>query len=529
MPTAIYARKSTEAADRQVQSLEDQIKNLRALAKREGLGAPVVYEEARSAKDPGTRPEFNRLVADVQAGRVDGILAWNMSRLARNAVDGGLVAYLLQTGRLRFIQTPERTYRPEDNALLMSVENGMSIAYLQDLSRNVRRGMRGKVERGWIPGKAPVGYRNDYETHEVVRDEERWNLVRSAWDMVLSGLSVGETHRRLVAAGLTIRSRRKAYGAISRSRVHDLLREPFYMGELVYQGERHPGRQPPMVTAAEFAEVQRRLDRPQPLRRPRLEFAFAGTLRCAACGCSVVGERKVKRYSGRAATYVYYHCSGAKGCPKNAVREEELARWARVFFRSAAIDEGFAGWMRTAAIQAAERSVVDASEGMSGLRRAMAKEETRLKGLLNMRLDGELSADEYGALKEEAETRKEAAHTRLVQVEESVGSGLARVTAAIETAAETGRVLEDGMPDPADLARLMRLSGEHLLNQGSAEWRPDPLLAKIAAFEPLRDGSQRPESGDLVPMGSVWLTLVEDLLQIGADQSPHLKFGAPAC
>src|SRR5690606_25881060 len=63
MRFAIYARKSTESVDRQVQSLNDQIRELRNLASRENYTVVEIFQESRSAKAPGNRPEFDLMLS----------------------------------------------------------------------------------------------------------------------------------------------------------------------------------------------------------------------------------------------------------------------------------------------------------------------------------------------------------------------------------------------------------------------------------------------------------------------------------
>src|ERR1700677_2712929 len=71
----IYCRKSSEAEDRQVLSIESQRDELRRYAEREQLSIVAVIEEAKSAKSPG-RPIFNDMMKRVERGEADGILAW---------------------------------------------------------------------------------------------------------------------------------------------------------------------------------------------------------------------------------------------------------------------------------------------------------------------------------------------------------------------------------------------------------------------------------------------------------------------
>jgi len=74
MSAVIYARKSSESEDRQVQSLDDQLGVLRSLARDEGIPVEVEYVESKSAKDPYARPEFERLIRSIEGGKVSHLL-----------------------------------------------------------------------------------------------------------------------------------------------------------------------------------------------------------------------------------------------------------------------------------------------------------------------------------------------------------------------------------------------------------------------------------------------------------------------
>src|ERR1700731_1813717 len=94
----IYCRKSSEAEDRQVLSLDSQLSTLqRTFGERPDIEVAAIYEEAFSAKAPG-RALFNEMVARIERGDAQGIIAWAPDRLARNSIDGGRVVYLLDQG-----------------------------------------------------------------------------------------------------------------------------------------------------------------------------------------------------------------------------------------------------------------------------------------------------------------------------------------------------------------------------------------------------------------------------------------------
>src|ERR1035438_3800570 len=92
----LYARKSTDVEDKQILSIDAQINELREFAVRENLNIVAELIEKQSAKTPG-RPIFNDMLARIEAGEADGILAWHPDRLARNSIDGGQIIYLLDT------------------------------------------------------------------------------------------------------------------------------------------------------------------------------------------------------------------------------------------------------------------------------------------------------------------------------------------------------------------------------------------------------------------------------------------------
>ncbi len=92
----IYARKSTDDADRQIRSIEDQLAEVRELASRHNLKVVDVLVEKQSAKKPG-RPVFNEMIARIEKGEANGILAWHPDRLARNMLDGGRIIHMVDT------------------------------------------------------------------------------------------------------------------------------------------------------------------------------------------------------------------------------------------------------------------------------------------------------------------------------------------------------------------------------------------------------------------------------------------------
>src|SRR5579872_6303935 len=157
----IYTRKSTDDTSRQIRSIGDQIAELRELSRRENLTVIEVLVEKQTAKQPG-RPIFNEMLDRIERGEASGILAWHPDRLARNWVDGGRIIHLVDTGRIKVLRFPNVPFDPTASGkFLLGIMFGQSKYYVDNLSENIKRGLRQKVKSGIWPQMTPLGYRND--------------------------------------------------------------------------------------------------------------------------------------------------------------------------------------------------------------------------------------------------------------------------------------------------------------------------------------------------------------------------------
>ena len=92
----LYARKSTESEEKQILSIDSQIKEMTELAVKENLNVVEIKRESHSAKASGQRPVFNELIQEIRKGKFNGILTWAPDRLSRNAGDLGSLVDLME-------------------------------------------------------------------------------------------------------------------------------------------------------------------------------------------------------------------------------------------------------------------------------------------------------------------------------------------------------------------------------------------------------------------------------------------------
>src|SRR3989339_1597305 len=179
-----YNRKSSEAEDRQMLSVDSQIDEAARISSFYNLPKFVeVFKESKSAKKEHERKEFSRMMEMVFSGKLDSIVCWKLDRLARNMTEGGRIIDLISAGVIKAIITHDKVYYPWDNVLLMAVEFGQGKQFVKDLSVNVKRGLQKKASMGIPSGVAFLGFIND-------KTEEKGNRKWLVDDLRLKKISI---------------------------------------------------------------------------------------------------------------------------------------------------------------------------------------------------------------------------------------------------------------------------------------------------------------------------------------------------
>ncbi len=317
----IYARKSSESDEKQVQSIDDQVKIMTEMAKSYGIKVIEIFTESKSAKEPGGRIIFEKMMKKIEQGVADAILTWKIDRLSRNPMDSARIQWMLQKETLKSILVPDREYKPEDNVLILSVESSMANQYLRDLSKNVKRGLNSKLEKGWMPGSSPIGYLNTKTEirgeNYIIKDPERFDLVRKMWDMMLTGNYTIASILEIVNnkwGFTTKKTSKRGNEGLARTTIYRIFTNQFYAGIINYGGKTTEGKHPKMITLEEYDAVQIILGREGKKRPQTHEFAFTGCIRCGVCGCFHTAIDKVKliKATNKVKKFTYYMCTRKK-------------------------------------------------------------------------------------------------------------------------------------------------------------------------------------------------------------------------
>jgi DNA invertase Pin-like site-specific DNA recombinase len=235
----LYARKSTEDEERQVMSIEAQLAELAEFAKRENLEIAERFIESKSAKKPG-REIFNEMIQKIYDSKEPvGILAWHPDRLARNSVDGGKIIYLIDIGKIVSLRFPTFWFESTPQGLFMlQVAFGQSKYYSDNLSENVKRGIRQKLRRGEWPGLAPFGYVNNPKTRNIEPEPTKAKVIKRAFEEYAQGRHTLESLSQRLSFWGVVSGTGKP---LCKATLQRMLTNKIYLGLIVHNGETYEG------------------------------------------------------------------------------------------------------------------------------------------------------------------------------------------------------------------------------------------------------------------------------------------------
>jgi len=397
----LYARKSTDTEERQVRSIDDQIAELKELAKKENIEIAEIFIEKQTAKTPG-RPIFNDMLSQVERGEASGILAWHPDRLARNSVDGGRIIWLLDIEKLKELKFPTFWFEPTPQGkFMLQIAFGQSKYYIDNLSENIKRGIRQKLKNGIWPAWAPLGYLNDKNNRCIVIDKEKAKLIKKAFELYATGkYPLSEIREIINSLGLV----GKKGKTLSKSNYQYILKNPIYCGLIRYNGELYEGKHEPIIAKKLFDKVQEVMEsKSRPNKKKLKYFVFRGFIRCGECGCLITAETQ-KGHN-------YYRCTKRKTkCSQRYIREEELTEQISQHIQKVSLPDDWVRKMITELKKEKEKTIQSSTSFAQKVEKEIVAADEKLERLTSAYLEKALTLEEYQKIKnnlvEEKQTLK---------------------------------------------------------------------------------------------------------------------------
>jgi site-specific DNA recombinase len=278
---AIYTRKSTEynlelafnSLDAQREACEAYIKS----QAHEGWGLiPGRYDDGAFSGASLERPALQQLLADVQAGTIDIVLVYKVDRLTRSLADFAKLIELFDAHGVSFVSVTQ-SFNTSSSMGRLTLNVLLSFAQFERelIGERVRDKIAASKRKGlWVGGPVPLGYAAVAKKIVVVAAEAE--AVRTIFARYLKLGSVRALAEDLDRRGIRSKPRRLSNGrTIGGGRfgvgaLAHLLKNRFYIGEVVYRGEVHRGEHEPILEPALFEAVQGKLAAQAVARRSRL-------------------------------------------------------------------------------------------------------------------------------------------------------------------------------------------------------------------------------------------------------------------
>ena len=267
---AIYTRKSSEEGlEQDFNSLHAQREACEAFVlSQKSLGwtlVPTAYDDGGFSGGNVERPALKRLIADIEAGKVNVIVVYKVDRLTRSLADFAKLVELFDAKGVSFVSvTQQFNTTTSMGRLTLNVLLSFAQFEREVTGERIRDKIAASKRKGmWMGGVPPVGYRAHHRTLEP--DEPYASRVAEIYRLYLQLNCVRKVAHELKARNWLTPERenkRPGFGGnkpFSRGHLYRILANPIYVGLLPHQGENHPGQHPPIVDTALWQAVQERM------------------------------------------------------------------------------------------------------------------------------------------------------------------------------------------------------------------------------------------------------------------------------
>ena len=392
------ARVSSREQEREGFSLEVQEEALLRYAEQHDGVISKLFRIAETATKPDERRTFKELLtyAKKNAGRIAAVLFFKVDRAARNLFDYVELERLENDFGVEVVYVTQPTENTPAGRMMRRTLANMASFYTEQQSLDVKDGLLRRVQSGLFVGKAPYGYLNVRRAGRslVEIDEKNAQTVRRIFELYAHhGHTIDSLILQLKEEGTIYRDSQPRF---SRSKIHAILTDRAYIGEVSYHSQWYPGIHAPLVERGTFDRVQVLLGG---LKYQSHGSLYAGGLiRCGHCGGWITGEVKTKQTKSGQRHYTYYRCTkyNRKEHPRVRVRETAIDEQALAMFDSIRIDdEDVRDWFLRVIHAKNRESQDETRDRISELNRQLSSLRSQQDELLNLRILKEIDESTF--------------------------------------------------------------------------------------------------------------------------------------
>ncbi len=393
MKSVLLCRVSSREQEETGYSLPAQEKLLKGYAEKLVFGVTKIFSISESASGRKQREIFSSMTEYVKKNNIKIIICEKVDRLTRNFKDAVMIDEWLEEDEERQVHLVKDSLILHKNSRSQDKLNwGVRIIfaknYIDNLSEEVKKGQKEKLAQGWLPCRPLPGYKTVGERgHKIhVQDETTAPLISRFLEQYSEGdCSVKKLADIMFEAGL----RSSTGGRIYKSRVHQLLKDPFYIGKIRWNGEIYQGKHEPLISQEIFDKIQLVLAGKNTPKINRHMFLFKQLLKCAECKGTVTWEI----HKG----IIYGHCNHYRNCSqKKWTREDVIENQLLTGFEGLQLKNShIAEWLKKALKESHQDATNYETSSLKELQDRLAQVEKRLDRLYDDKLDEKITKAFY--------------------------------------------------------------------------------------------------------------------------------------
>ena len=472
---AAYCRVSTDSED-QLNSYKSQVQYYTSLIKKKSdwIFAGIYADEAITGTQVTKREDFQRLINDCVNGEIDMVITKSISRFARNTLDTLKYVRLLKEQNIAvFFEDEKINTLTMDGELLLVVLSSVAQQEVENISANVKKGLKMKMQRGELVGfQGCLGYDYNKEDKSITINEEEAEIVRYIFNRYIEGAGGMVISRELRNLGYKTKRGGTSWPETT---ITGIIKNEKYKGDILmgktftvdpiskrrldnfgeedrfYIRDHHE----PIISEEVFEKAQEILQRRSKARSLRedgkrekfsRQYAFSCLLECGFCG-STLSRRSW--HSGTQYNKIIWQCvtstkKGKKFCPDSKGIAESTIEQA--FIESYRLLCANDKDVLDEFLKRTEETLCDsnAAKQLVKVERELQSIEMKRSKLVDMRLDEEIDKNTYDAKSAELATKAaqlEAERQSLQETEKTEKDVKRRITVFRKTL-EQHNVLE---------------------------------------------------------------------------------------
>jgi site-specific DNA recombinase len=391
MKAVLFCRVSSKEQEETGYSLPAQEKYLREYAEKAVLIVDKVFAVSESASGKKQRKVFNEMLIYVRKTNISIIIAESTDRVTRNFADVPVLDKWVLEDELHQIHlAKESCILHKDSKshewFMWRVKVATAEYYVRLLSENVKKGQKEKIAQGWLPTKPPIGYKTIGEKghKEHVIDEEKKHFALKLFEYYDSGeYSLRRLTEKMFKEGL----RNENGNRIVKSRIHQLITDPFYIGKNRWNGIVYDGKHVPLIPPELFERVQKRLHSKGTPKYSKHLYLFNKFIHCKECKGLITWEI----HKG----IIYGHCNHYRPCSQRLwVTEEEVEKQLTHLFDTLQIkSKRLMEWIRKALKESYKDQSFYHASSMSEWEKQLKQAQNRLDKLYDDKVDEKITEE----------------------------------------------------------------------------------------------------------------------------------------